>query len=109
MAELQTIVPQLEKLGYQLLAISGDTPENSGKLVASTKLTYPVLSDANLTLTQQFGIVFRQGQWLLPAPSVFITDTKGIIQFQHVDPNYRMRLAPEALLTAAKAGLQAIK
>ena len=33
-------------------------------------------------------------------------DDKGKIVFQHVDPNYRVRLAPEVLLAAAKAAVE---
>ena len=106
MDELQRIQPQLGALGYQILAVSGDLPEQVTKLVTKRNLTYTVLSDENLMVTRQFGIVFRQGRWLLPAPAVFIVGTDRRIRFHYVHPDYQVRLDPELLLAAAKAGRQ---
>ena len=39
---------------------------------------------------------------VLPVPAVFVI-SKGIIQYQHVDPNYSRRLPPEVLLSFIKA------
>ena len=39
---------------------------------------------------------------VLPAPAVYVIDSKGLVQFQYVNPNFRTRLAPELLLHAAK-------
>ena len=41
--------------------------------------------------------------YMLPVPAVFIVGTDGIIKFQYVDPNYRVRLDPELLIAAAKS------
>ncbi len=38
---------------------------------------------------------------LLPVPAVFILGTDGTIQFQYVNPNYKMRLDADVLLAAA--------
>ncbi|MBK8550829.1 MAG: hypothetical protein IPL53_07105 [Ignavibacteria bacterium] len=43
---------------------------------------------------------------LLPVPSVFILGTDGIISFEYVNPNYKIRLDPDVLLAAAIAGLK---
>jgi peroxiredoxin len=40
---------------------------------------------------------------ILPVPSVFILDRRGTIQFQYVNPNYKVRLKSRVLLAAAKA------
>ncbi len=53
---------------------------------------------------RQMGIVFQsEGKQPLPAPSVFITSRKGDILFQHVDPNFRVRLDNGVILAAARA------
>ena len=39
---------------------------------------------------------------ILPVPSVFIIKD-GVIQFQHVNPNYSERLSPEILLSYLNA------
>lgn len=43
--------------------------------------------------------------FLLPAPSVFIMDVEGMIQFQYTNPNYRIRLDHEVLLAAIRVAL----
>lgn len=96
-------MPELQALGYQILAVSGDAPEQTAKLVAKRNLTYSVLSDENLRVTRQFGIAFMEGQWLLPAPATFIVGMDGLIQFRHVSADYEVRIESEVLLAAAKA------
>lgn len=73
------------------------------ELAAKKGLTYTMLVDDDLTVTRQFGIVFKEGSWLLPVPAVFVVGTDGIIQFHYVHPDYRVRLEPDVLLAAAKA------
>lgn len=43
---------------------------------------------------------------LLPVPAVFIVGTDGIIKFEYINPNYKVRLDPDVLLAAAKAALK---
>lgn len=69
-------------------------------------LTFTVVSDADLTVTRQFGIVFKEGSWLLPVPAVFVVGTDGVIRFQYSHPDYTVRLDAASLLAAAKAGRQ---
>jgi peroxiredoxin len=44
-----------------------------------------------------------QTHHLLPHPAVFIVDTKGVIQFAHVNEDYKIRLEPQKILEAAKS------
>jgi hypothetical protein len=39
---------------------------------------------------------------MLPVPAVFLVTTNGLIQFEYVNPDYKVRLDPELLLAAAK-------
>ncbi len=39
---------------------------------------------------------------LLPVPAVFIAGKDSIIEFEYVNPNYKVRLSPELLLAGAK-------
>jgi peroxiredoxin len=43
---------------------------------------------------------------LLPVPSVFIVGTDGVIRFEYVNPNYRIRISPDLLLAAAKDAVE---
>lgn len=118
---LQEALPELKKLGYQLIAISTDAPEGLKKLAAKEKLNYTLLSDADLGLSKQFGITYKapEGYWkmlpkttggqnadlLLPVPSVFILDKTGTIQFEYINPDFKQRLSP-ALLKAVATSIK---
>ena len=43
---------------------------------------------------------------LLPVPSVFIVGKDGLIKFTYVNPDYKVRVAPDVLLAAARAALK---
>ena len=125
MGQLQSVTDELTELGYKIIAISPDTPANLDTIKKDKgEWAYTLLSDSKMKAAGAFGVVFRlddetnvkyhelgidveqasgEEHHLLPVPSLFLTDDKGKIAFQHVDPNYRVRLAPEVLLAAAKA------
>jgi peroxiredoxin len=131
MSQLQEIEPQLTALGYQVLALSPDKPEELQKSAAKSKLTYTLLSDSDAQAMRAFGIAYRvdddtvkkykdsykidfeaytgRDHHLLPAPAVFVVGTNGVIQFSYVNPDYSVRLSPEVLLAAAKAALPTTK
>ena len=111
-------------LGFQILGICPDRPENLKLTIDKGKLKYRLLSDASMAGARGLGIAFtvddgtyaKLGKYgidlektsgykhrQLPVPSVFIIDSGGVIRFSHVNPDYRVRLAPEALLAAAKS------
>lgn len=90
-------------------------------------LKYTLLSDSKMAGARALGIAFkvddttleRYGQYgidlekstgerhhVLPVPSVFVVGKDGIINFEYVNPNYKVRLQPEVLLAAAKAALR---
>ena len=118
---LQAIAPDLEKQGYQLIAVSTDKPEGLMQSASKEKLSYTLLSDADLNLSKQFGIAFKapKGYWemlhkttggmntdlLLPVPSVFILDRKGAIRFEYINPDFKQRLSAE-LLTAVTQSIK---
>ena len=110
MVQLQRIQPELTELGYQILALSPDPPEEILNTIEKHGLTYRVLSDEDLSVARAFGIVFSpQGRRPLPVPAVYLVGTDGLILFQYVNPEYKVRLDPDLLLAAAKAGLKTQK
>ena len=121
------IDPRLRELGYQIVAVSPDKPEKLRASLDKGKLTYTLLSDSKMDAARAFGIAFKvddatldkhkthgidlteasgETHHLLPVPSVFILGTDGVIRFEYVNPNYKVRLDPEVLLAAAKAALK---
>ena len=114
---LQEAFPKLEELGYQLIAVSTDSPNGLMQSAAKEKLSYTLLSDADLTFSKQMGIAFKapKSYWemlsntsggkdvdlLLPVPSVFILDQMGLIRFEYINPDFKQRLEPDLLITVA--------
>jgi peroxiredoxin len=128
--ELKESFVELSKLGYQIIAISSDKPEELKITEAKHSLNYDLFSDSSAAASKAFGIAFHvddetlakyktynidlekasgHQEHLLPVPSVFIVSTAGDIQFEYVNPNYKVRLKKEILLTAARALLKADK
>ncbi|MGK6353449.1 peroxiredoxin-like family protein [Parapedobacter sp. DT-150] len=118
LSSLQDILPELEKTGYQLIAISTDAPEGLMEATAKGELGYQLLSDADLNASKRFGIAYKapQNYWdmlpkttggmdvdlLLPVPSVFILDKKGVIRFEYINPDFKQRLDAGLLLVVAQ-------
>lgn len=116
---LQQAMPELEKLGYQIIAVSTDDQKGLKESVSKEKLSYTLLSDADLALSKQMGIAYKapEGYWamlpkttggkdtalLLPVPSVFILDKAGVIRFEYINPDFKTRLDPDLLIAAAKS------
>ncbi|TBO43601.1 peroxiredoxin family protein [Pedobacter kyonggii] len=121
---LQEIEKDLTKMGYQIVAISTDSPENLNKTMDKEKLSYTLLSDADLNAAKRFGIAFKSPKSydkflpetsggkntdkLLPVPSVFILNKKGNILFEYINPNMTQRLSAPLLKAAAAALRQEI-
>src|SRR5690606_10518982 len=116
---LKEIEQQLKDLGYQLIAISTDSPENLRKTMDKEKLGYTLLSDADLKASKDFGIAFKSPtsydkflpgtsmgtnvDKLLPVPSVFILNRNGRILFEYINPDITQRLSAPLLKAAATA------
>ncbi|WP_260607303.1 peroxiredoxin-like family protein [Chitinophaga polysaccharea] len=115
---LQEIVPVLEKSGYQLIAVSTDKPEGLKQAAMKQQLSYTLLSDADMKASKLFGLAYKapKAYWemlpkttggmdtdlLLPVPSVFILDRKGVIHFEYINPDFKQRLNPELLKVVAE-------
>lgn len=121
MAELAKSQQQLTDMGYQILAIGADAPEDLPATTEKYKLGYTLLSDVDMKASDAFGLAFyldeatskryegrfklaakHEGRYWLPVPAVYIVGKDGKIAFVHTDPNYRQRLPIEDLLKAAR-------
>ena len=125
LSALNNIKTQIDSLEFELIAI---TPDDFTKLdssvVRSDNSDYTLFSDKHINAISDFGIGWQVGdslyskykndygmdmEWwsnstkhILPVPAVFIVKN-GVIQFQHVDPNYSKRLSSELLLALIKS------
>jgi peroxiredoxin len=121
---LRLIEKDVQALGYQVIAISPDRPEELRKTLGKDHLNYTLLSDSSASLIQAFGIAYtvdaeKQEQYRkygvdldkysgethheLPVPAVYVVDGDGILQFSYVHPDYRVRLPSEVVLAAARS------
>jgi len=104
LSELASIEGELKELGYQIVAISPDTPKALGKSREKQELGYRLLSDSEYEGMKAFGIGFEhKRRGMLPVPSVFLVNPEGQITFQYVNPNYRFRLPAKLLIAAAES------
>lgn len=124
LAGLQEAEEQIIELGFQIIAVSPDLPENLQKSVEKNTLTYTLLSDSDLAFTKMMGLAFRvdqktldrydrinidleaasgQSHKSLPVPAAYLIDKKGLVHFNYVNPNYKVRIKPGVLLAAAKS------
>jgi peroxiredoxin len=120
----QAHLAELNSLGATLVAISPQTPDNPLSTAEKNALAFPVLSDSELAAAHGFGIAFTlppelvdlyssvgnnlpelngNGQWVLPMPATFVIDKSGVIQFAHVEADYRERAEPGDVLVIIRA------
>ncbi len=113
--------------GWQMIAISPDRPEKLAETVQKEQVSYRLLSDSEMTAAKAFGIAFKvddatierykgygidlqeasgQNHHLLPVPAVFLVNTDGIITFEYVNPDYKVRLDPDVLVAEIRSQAQ---
>lgn len=132
LSELRHVIPEIRESGYDILFLSNDRPE---LLYSSLKqetqddidgLDYVILSDAKINAAIALGTAFRVDKGLtdymdkkgrdyqgssigmhnaLAVPAVYVIDRSGEIVFDFVQPDYKVRLSADDLLSAAKAAL----
>ena len=124
LSQLAQIESQLVELGFQILAITPDSPEKLRETLEKHPFSYTLLSDDQMKASQAFGVAFRVDQetvekyrtykvdvplapdgdfhWL-PVPAVFLVGKDKTIAFQYANPNYQVRLEADTLLSLAKS------
>ncbi len=96
-------------MGFRILGISPDPPEKLRETENAHPLGFPLLSDNQMTASNAFGITFqREGRSPLPVPAVFVVGADGVIRFQYVNPDYRVRLDPDVMMAAARAAANGV-
>ena len=125
LADLAKVEGDLKGLGYQIVAISPDSPSELQKTVDKHKLDFTLLSDTQAKSLKRYGVAFRvddgmfgmmkdkynidlerssgEKHHILPVPSVFLIDKDGKIVFVHSNPDYKLRMKGDEILAAAKS------
>ena len=117
LAALADAEKQILDLGYQIIAISPDTPENLKITAEKDKVKYTLLSDSKCDLIKAVGIAFEAPEnyksiinvhsngvntSLLPVPSVFVVDADSDILFEYISPDFKHRISSELLISVLK-------
>lgn len=127
MGQLKKIENQLTKLGFQLIGISTDNAQDLQISIGKHQLNYQLLADFNSVTSQAFGLAYYSSQkvtdrylakmdlknplqknkagderLVLPVPAIYVIDNQGLVQFNYVNPNYKVRLHEALLLKAAE-------
>jgi peroxiredoxin len=108
----QAVLPDIERAGYKLFAISPELPEHAASLAEKHFITFPLLSDRDGKLIQTLGIgyelpenlkpLFEKGghalpehngtdSWLLPLTSIFAIEPPGIVRDRVIAPDHTQR------------------
>lgn len=119
----QQILPEIQAMGAQLIAISPQKPDHSLSLQEKEGLEFQVLSDPNGLVTVKYNLLFdvppgvrevmegfgidlaeynNISKWVLPVPATFMIDESAIIRSSYVNPNFMQRQSPEEILRELK-------
>lgn len=120
---LQKNLAQIKAAGGNLVAISVENPDNSSSVAKKNEVSFTVLSDPNLTVAGQFGIVYdfpkesdekykangldiakhnEMEKAQLPLSATYVVNRKGEIVYAFLEPDYKKRAAPEAIIETLK-------
>lgn len=124
LGQLKQVEMPLQKLGYQIVAVSPDSIEKIRESLKKYDLSYLLVSDSDAAAAKAFGLAFKvddatfakmkkdygidleahsgKDHHILPVPAAFVLDKKGKIHFSYVNPDYKVRVDPQALLKAAE-------
>lgn len=129
LSELKDVIPMLHDLGIEVLFLSGDRPDLLYKSLRREtqddidNLAYRILSDADAQAAIALGIAFEASaktldrrhsvgddienssmvkHGVLPVPSVFAIDSDGVVAFAYSNPDYKVRLPADKLLSVAR-------
>jgi len=108
LAELADIEEQILDAGYQILAVSPDSPENLNKTLDKNEIKYALLSDSKGELIKAMGIAYQatflfenfrskgatgEKLDLMPVSSLFVVNPDGTILYEYVNPDYKVRMS----------------
>jgi len=109
---------KLIDMGYQIIAISPDSPQSMKETITKEKLNYTLLSDSKGDVVKAFGIAFKAPEnytpyiskgsngintSFLPVPSVFFINEQNIIEMEYINPDYKTRISSELLIAVASS------
>lgn len=128
--ELQALneaLPELQRLGASVVAISPQSAVNSRKSVRVNGLNFPVLNDTHNETAGAFGLRFAlpdylvdlykalkndlpafngDPSWTLPMPARYVIGMDGIVAYSEVNPDYTHRPDPSEMIPVLQKLMQ---
>ena len=99
--ELQDAYPAIRAYNAQLLAISVDDRDGARRMQEHASAEFPVLSDADASVTQRYGVFDLLGD-AVAAPATFILDANLRIVAGAVGNDIGDRVSAQAILIALR-------
>jgi peroxiredoxin len=114
---------RIQQLGASMVAVVPERHQFAEELRADSNVRFPVLSDMDNGYALSLNLVISVGpemetfmqsigrrlpdyqgndSWMLPIPATFVIGQDGRIKDRFVDPDFRKRMAVEALIAALK-------
>lgn len=124
MEAMNLILPDIERAGATLAAVSPQTVQQSFFMRDQHKLRFPLLSDAGNNLARQFALAYRvpdeqqavyqrafvnlafvngDKSWELPIPATYIIDREGNVLYASANEDYAKRPEPEDIVNCLQA------
>jgi peroxiredoxin len=115
---LHAIEQEVQGLGYQIVGVSPDSPENLSESAGKLGAGYTLLSDGEGALIKAVGIAFQAPEAykklieksskgfnkdFLPAPTVYVLNANQEIEFMYISPDFKKRLNGKMLLAVLKS------
>lgn len=124
LAEISKIENLLLKLGYEIYALSADSPNKIKEAKEKHKYSYTLLSDSEMEAAKAFGLAFKvddetvklyknkyqidleassgKTHHMLPVPAAYLIDKGNVVRFVYYNPDYKVRVKSSELLDKAK-------
>ena len=79
---LQGILPEIQKLGADVYALTADSIEAVSRAITEWKLTFIVIADPSRETIRRYGLLNPQDQTTRPA--TFVIDRQGLVRYRYI-------------------------
>lgn len=120
----QEVLPDIEALGCQLIAVSPQLPDATLSFQEKAELTFQVLSDPNGIVSGAYRLLYDVPEslkqlflrmnidlkeyngtehWILPVPATFMIDEQAVIRSAFITPDFMKRMEPEEIIRGLRS------
>jgi alkyl hydroperoxide reductase subunit AhpC len=101
--ELQFHAEEFRKRGFNVAAVSYDSPEVLKDFATRRNISFPLLSDADSRVIRDFGILNETVQkdsfvYGVPNPGTYVLDAKGVVIAKYFEEDYHERVTASDIL-----------